>query len=104
MTVKKRKMTKRQLLNALLENEEKKIKLKESRKRLYARETKLKDERDELEKNLKEIILMEQEKNGGSEYYVEGPIVFKGNAFTYKEEDRWSSSSEYVEITTANLL
>ena len=105
MASKKRKMTKRQLLNALLENEEKKIKLEESQQRLWNRGNRIEEEREKLEKELKEVILNEQEKNGGSSYEIEGPIVYKGHAFTYTKRNAYAyDSAKGFKITPAKLV
>lgn len=78
--MKKRKMTKRQLLNALLDNDETKRKLYESQKRIWSREEKLDEHRQELSEQLSNICYKEQHTEG-KPYPGASPIVFKKHVF-----------------------
>ncbi len=71
-------MTKRQVLNALLEVKEKKDKLYESQKRLWSREEKLDESHADLADKLSNIDYDERLKAGGIN---QQPIVFKGCVF-----------------------
>lgn len=78
--MKTRKLTKRQLLNALLDAEEKQDKIRASGGRLLVRENKLRKVKEEFSEQLAKILQKENKEAGDDEDDHE-PIVFKQHMF-----------------------
>ena len=85
----KRKITKRQLLNALLEADEAQKKIDESQARLWKREERLNAKREDLSNQLSNILYDERKKTGASKE----PIIYKGHMFDVQGKTTWSSAS-----------
>lgn len=77
----KRKLTKRQILNELLEVHSRQLKLRESQDRLSARKNKEFINRNELAGELEILCKAEAKKNGEEDFDVEEPILFKSHVF-----------------------
>ena len=105
--MKKRKLTKRQILNELLVVEEKKDKYNASLTRLYARGTKLDDQKNDLAKQLDAACREEAKKNGGSwdSYpdYEREPIIFKQHIFELSNS-RWRNDYPDLEIKSGKSI
>jgi len=99
--MKKRKLTKRQILNELLAVKEKQEKVYASQLRLSNREETLDDQKMKLADELKEICLKERVKNGNQSKYFgdEDPILFKNHVFTIISAG-WSSTD--IQIVSVN--
>lgn len=82
--MKKKALTKRQVLNELLIVEERKCKHDESQTRLYRRGEKLDDMRSDLVTQLEKLCIKEQVKEGDThpEQSIKGPILYKKHVFT----------------------
>jgi len=79
--MKRKKLTKRQILNELLTLEDKKAALSASQDRLWERSGKLTNAHKKLAGELEEICIADAKKQGVSEDFEE-PILFKQHVFT----------------------
>jgi len=82
--MKKKALTKRQVLNELLIVEEKKAKYKESLSRVYRRGEKLDDARSDLVEQLEKLCTKEQREDGVNwpERSIKEPILYKSHVFS----------------------
>jgi hypothetical protein len=103
MMTKKRKMTKRQILTALIENQEKKEKLDESYARLGVREDKLHEQKKNLKAELRERITEERKKMGVGDIGLPDPIIYKGKVFTFVQSRTWGEEPK-LDIEDATIL
>jgi len=79
--MKRKKLTKRQILNELLVLEDKNTALDASQARLWERQVKLTSAHKRLAGELEEICIADAKKQGFSENFEE-PILFKQHVFT----------------------
>jgi len=94
-----RKLTKRQVLNALLEAEEERKKISDAYKRLKRRENKFLDNHSELTRALYTILQKEYEKNGKDIEEELVPIVFKNHSFEpWTPSYAWERASCDIEV------
>lgn len=100
----KRKMTKRQLLNAVLDAEEAKAKIDASQARLSLRSSKLRTHKEDLSKQLSELLYKDRKKSGLGEYDEEEPIVFKQHVFAVTTDYLYGSRRYYCEVTKVNSV
>ena len=84
-------MTKRQLLNALLDANEVQAKIDASQKRLWSRGEKLNDVREDLAHELFNILWEEEKKSGIN--VTSEPIVFKNHMFAVTERRRYDRAT-----------
>jgi len=83
-------MTKRQVLNALLDVEEERKKIKASQIRLENRESRYEDKREGLSKQLAAVLKKEQEKEGIDTWHTPDPVLYKNHTFAPTTGSRWS--------------
>ena len=86
--MKQRKLTKRQLLNALLDAEEAQKKITASEYRLAAREERLDKKRERLSAELANILYDERAKTGEKKE----PIIFKNHMFDVRARSAYNKA------------
>lgn len=96
----KRQMTKRQVLNALLDATETQQKIDNSQRRICAREEKLNKLKKDLSQQLLDIVVTEKERNDDTT--PRSPIVFKNHVFTVHGSTRIDCA--YCDVESINSV